>query len=277
MTEIERVGIIGVREFHARFVTPETPVILTRMIDDWPAARRWTPAYFQQRFGDVKLDVELLQKGRPGENSSYLESMVTQSMTIAEYIDLAGGRDDGSIYAAQQPLRTLLPDAARDIRPIPYLSRVLCRAAGTSELLWIGSRGCASGLHFDKAHNFNIQLYGRKRWVIFPREQQPLLYVPSTLQKSHFSPIDFERPDHERFPRYRDATPIEFEIGPGETLFLPVGWVHHVRTLEFSIGLNLWWLTWRQAARWAPGFLRGKLAAAWASATTPTLNEARNG
>jgi hypothetical protein len=261
MTEIERVGAIDAREFHARFVAPEIPVILTRMIEDWPALRRWTPAYFQGRFGDVELDVEQLERGRPGENQSYLESMTTRSMTIAKYIELASTRGDGSIYAAQQPLRELLPEAAADIRPIPYLSRLLCRAAGTSELLWIGSRGCASGLHFDKAHNFNIQLYGRKKWVIFPREQQPLLYLPSRLQKAHFSPIDFDAPDYERFPRYRQATPIEFDIEPGETLFLPVGWVHHVRTLELSIGLNLWWLTWRQALRWAPGFLRGKLAA----------------
>lgn len=276
MTEIERVGAISVSEFHERFVVPETPVILTRMIDDWPALERWTPAYFKQRFGDVEVDVELLEKARPGENASYLESMVTRSMTIADYIDRASDRSDGSIYAAQQPLRTLLPDAVSDIRPIPYLSRLLCRAAGTSELIWIGSRGCASGLHFDKAHNFNIQLHGRKKWVIFPREQQPLLYVPSTLPKSHFSPIDFEQPDYARFPRYQRATPIEFDVLPGETLFLPVGWVHHVRTLEFSIGLNLWWLTWRQAVRWAPGFLRKKVAATLASAIAPRLFEARN-
>lgn len=267
MTEIERVGAIGAREFHVRFVAPEIPVILTRMIEGWPASRRWTPEYFRGRFGHVELEVEQLEKARPGENQSYLDSMTTRSMTIAEYVDRASERADGSIYAAQQPLRELLPDAAEDIRPIPYLSRLLCRAAGTSELLWIGSRGCASGLHFDRAHNFNIQLYGRKRWVIFPRDQQPLLYLPSTLKRPHFSPIDFDAPDYERFPRYRAATPIEFEIGAGETLFLPVGWAHHVRTLEFSIGLNLWWLTWRQAARWAPGFLRGKLAAALASAS----------
>jgi hypothetical protein len=277
MTEIERVGAIGAREFHARFVAPEKPVILTRMIEDWPALRRWTPEYFQARFGHVELDVEQLERGRPGENESYLESMTTRTMTIARYIELCQGRTDGSIYAAQQPLRELLPEAARDIRPIPYLSRLLCRAAGTSELLWIGSRGCASGLHFDKAHNFNIQLHGRKKWVIFPREQQPLLYLPSTLKKAHFSPIDFDAPDYERFPRYREATPIEFDVEPGETLFLPVGWVHHVRTLEFSIGLNLWWLTWRQAVRWAPGFLRGKLAAALASAIPRSLpQEMRN-
>lgn len=276
MIEIERVGTIGAREFHERFVVPETPVILTRLIEDWPALQRWTPSYFQERFGHVQLEAERLEKGVPGENESYLESMVTESMTIAQYIELADRSNDGSIYAAQQPLRTLLPDAVKDIRPIPYVSRLLCRAAGTTELLWIGSRGCASGLHFDKAHNFNIQLHGKKRWVIFPREQQPLLYLPSTLRKNHFSPIDFDKPDYERFPRYRQATPIEFEMGPGETLFLPVGWVHHVRTLEFSIGLNLWWLTWRQAARWAPGFLRSKVAAAWASALPSSLAEARN-
>src|SRR5687767_10401081 len=150
MTEIERVGAISAREFRARFVASETPVILTRMIEDWPARRLWTPGYFQSRHGQTTLEVERLRTGKPGENQSYLESMVTESMSIADYIDLARERSDGSVYAAQQPLRELLPGAAADIRPIPYLSRWLCRAAGTSELLWIGPQGCASGLHFDK-------------------------------------------------------------------------------------------------------------------------------
>ena len=87
--------------------------------------------------------------------------------------------------------------------------------------------------------------------------------------------------NYDYFSRFMETSAVEFldrvGVEPGETLFLPVGWVHHVRTLEFSIGLNLWWLTWRQAVRWAPGFLRGKLAAALASAIPTSIpQEMRN-
>jgi len=262
MSTITRLGSISPHEFYERFVATDTPVILTQLTESWPARRLWTPEYFQRRFGNARVEVEMLRATRPGENANYLDSVRTCTMNIADYVNLAQQCDDGSVYAAQQPLRQLVPAAAQDIRPIPYASQLLCRIAGTTELLWIGPKGCTSGLHFDRAHNFNVQLYGRKRWVIFPRAQQSLLYLPSTLKQRHFSPIDYDHPDFEQFPNYRSATPLEFDIESGETLFLPHGWVHHVRTLEFSIALNLWWLTYRQAAAWAPGFLRTKLKAA---------------
>jgi hypothetical protein len=259
MTSIERVGKLSAAEFARRFAATETPVILTQLIADWPARQRWSADYFRSRFGDVELSVEVVEGGRLADNQHFLTQKTTRRLPLREYIDLASNRSDGVLYAAEQPLRKLFPALARDLGAVPYLSRVLCRLSGNSELLWIGSRGNASGLHFDELHNFNVQVVGRKRWVIFPKAQQPLLYVPSTLRRSHFSPIDYDSPDHERFPRYAEATPIEFDVQPGETLFLPGGWVHHVRTLEFSINVNLWWLTRRQALSHAASAVRHSL------------------
>lgn len=256
MKSIERVGKLSPAEFARRFAATETPVILTRLTEDWPARQRWSADYFKDELGDVELSVEVVEGGRLADNQHFLTQKTTRRMPLRQYIDLAMTRSDGVLYAAEQPLRKLFPAAARDLRPVPYLSRALCWLSGNSELLWIGSRGNASGLHFDELHNFNVQIVGRKRWVIFPKTQQPLLYVPSALRRSHFSPIDYEHPDYARFPRYAEATPIEFDVEPGETLFLPGGWVHHVRTLEFSINVNLWWLTGRQALSHAAGGAR---------------------
>jgi hypothetical protein len=259
MKTIQRVGKLTAAEFARDFAATETPVILTRLIEDWPARERWSAEYFQDRFGDVELGVEVVEGGRASDNQHFLGAKTSRRLALGRYIDLAANRADGVLYAAEQPLRKLFPEAARDLRRVPYLSPLLCALSGNSELLWIGSRGCASGLHFDELHNFNIQVVGRKRWVIFPKTQQPLLYLPSALRRSHFSPIDYESPDYERFPKYREATPIQFDVQPGETLFLPGGWVHHVRTLEFSINVNLWWLTWRQALQHAADAARRSL------------------
>lgn len=260
MKAIERVGALSPSEFARRYADTETPVILTRMIEDWPARALWSADYFKRRFGRVELAVEVVEGGSLSDNAHFLAVKSRRTMRLDEYIDRAARRGDGVLYAAEQPLRKLFPEAARDLRPVPYLSRTLCALSGNTELLWIGSRGNASGLHFDELNNFNVQVVGRKRWVIFPRAQQPLLYVPSTLRRSHFSPIDYEAPDYERFPKYREATPIEFDVEPGEVLFLPGGWVHHVRTLEFSINVNLWWLTWAEALRHMRAGLRKQAA-----------------
>ena len=37
---------------------------------------------------------------------------------------------------------------------------------------------------------------------------------------------------------FRNVTVIDVEIGPGDLLFLPVGWWHHVRGLDTSITMT---------------------------------------
>ncbi|MCB9532556.1 MAG: cupin-like domain-containing protein, partial [Myxococcales bacterium] len=61
--------------------------------------------------------------------------------------------------------------------------------------------------------------------------------------------VRVEAPDHERFPRLRDAQPYETFIEAGEMLFIPQGWWHRFETLEPAIALNFFWLTPRLLPR----------------------------
>jgi hypothetical protein len=73
------------------------------------------------------------------------------------------------------------------------------------------------------------QLLGRKRWLLFPPEQNRFLYNYQ---------VDPNCPDLERFPLYRQALPVECVIGPGDTVFVPSGWAHWVESLDASISLS---------------------------------------
>ena len=112
-------------------------------------------------------------------------------------------------------------------------------------LFWMGPTGCASALHYDNAPNLNVQVYGRKRWVLFPKSENENLYLPSTLYLPHLSPVNINEPDFKKFPKFRNAESIEFILEPGETLFVPKSWAHYVENLEYSISLNFWWVTWK--------------------------------
>ena len=46
------------------------------------------------------------------------------------------------------------------------------------------------------------------------------------------------RPHFDYFPQYRLAQVIDYEIGPGDLLFLPVGWWHYVKGLSISMTLT---------------------------------------
>ena len=76
--------------------------------------------------------------------------------------------------------------------------------------------------------------------------QTELLYpYPLESSASHVSYIDLEQPDFARYPRFREACALAGVIEPGELLYLPAYWWHHVRSLQVSISVNFWW---------APGF-----------------------
>jgi ribosomal protein L16 Arg81 hydroxylase len=78
------------------------------------------------------------------------------------------------------------------------------------------------------------QVRGRKRVrLIAPYE---LAHVYNN--RHCYTQVDLDRVDYERFPLFRDVTITDVEIGPGDLLFLPVGWWHYVRGLEISITMT---------------------------------------
>lgn len=128
-----------------------------------------------------------------------------------------------------------------------------------SASIWIGNRVTAS-CHYDTPDNLACCAVGRRRFTLFPPEQIDNLY-PGPLEPTPggqvVSVVDFERPDFERHPRFRDAlaSAQTAELEPGDAIFIPSMWWHHVRSLEpFNVLVNYWW-------RSVPSFLSSPLPA----------------
>lgn len=125
--------------------------------------------------------------------------------------------------------------------------------------IWIGNRVVAS-CHFDAPDNLACCAVGRRRFTVFPPEQIENLY-PGPFEPTPggqvVSVVDFDRPDFERHPRFRLA--LEHAqtalLEPGDGIFIPSMWWHHVRSLEpFNVLVNYWW-------RRSPAFLSSPLPA----------------
>ncbi|MEO7653004.1 MAG: cupin-like domain-containing protein [Bryobacteraceae bacterium] len=97
--------------------------------------------------------------------------------------------------------------------------------------LLIGPKDSQIGLHADilHTHAYLAQLVGRKRCMLFS---------PADTAAIYRGKIDPDRPDLEKFPLFRSATAFESVLEPGEVLFIPSGWWHHVVALEKSITVN---------------------------------------
>lgn len=114
--------------------------------------------------------------------------------------------------------------------------------------IWIGNRTIASG-HYDAPNNLACCVVGKRRFTMFPPEQIFNLY-PGPLEPTPggqaISLVEFANPDFDRFPRFREALAAGqvAEVEPGDAVFIPSMWWHHIEALSpFNTLVNYWWST----------------------------------
>ncbi len=144
-------------------------------------------------------------------------------------------------YVASVPVDGVLPGlrAGNDLD-------FAAHGVDASPAIWIGNRTTAS-CHYDAPDNIACCVVGRRRFTLFPPEQVHNLYpgpLDPTPGGQAVSIVDFDAPDLEQFPRFRDALPHArgVVLEPGDAIFIPSMWWHHVQGLSpFNILVNYWW------------------------------------
>jgi hypothetical protein len=112
--------------------------------------------------------------------------------------------------------------------------------------IWIGNQTRIAA-HYDLPDNLAVVAAGRRRFTLFPPAQLANLYIGPldfTPAGQAISLVDFAKPDYERFPRFRDALAHAqvAELEPGDAIFIPSMWWHHVEALTpFNVLVNYWW------------------------------------
>ena len=114
---------------------------------------------------------------------------------------------------------------------------------GRSSTLWVGTEGAGTQCHCDTyGCNVVAQLHGRKRWTLFPPSDTKCLYptrVPYE-ESSIFSQVHIAQPNLVQHPDFALASPTSVVLEPGQVLFVPRHWWHHVECLEDAVSVNMW-------------------------------------
>ena len=111
--------------------------------------------------------------------------------------------------------------------------------------IWISNK-CRIAAHWDSPLNIACSVVGHRRFTLFPFEQMENLYVgplDKTPAGQAISLVDFYNPDFEKFPKFKHALPHAqvADLEPGDGLFIPSMWWHHVESLgSLNVLVNYW-------------------------------------
>lgn len=161
---------------------------------------------------------------------------IEQPMRLGDYLTSLDS-DPPQRYLTS-PLKNL-PDALRRDAPPPSY----CAAASWSNgNLWIGAAGTIARMHRDLADNLHALVFGRKRVTLVSPRHSASLYPHGVFDTfPNGCRADIEHPDFVRFPLLRRVETVVAELEPGDAIYIPRRWWHHVRTLELSASVNYWW------------------------------------
>jgi hypothetical protein len=234
-TTVERRRTPKVTTFVREYVAPSRPVVLTDFGKKWPARTRWTSAYLKRRCGDAVVKVV-----HDRERTHLYDAKavaLSQQMRFGDFIDWVDANPTsndrylvGNNDALADPLvNTLLKDCPYD-RSYFDPKRISGRA-----YLWYGPGGTVTPLHHDTVNIILTQVRGTKTFKFISPAHSPL------MQESvgYYSLLDLDGADRTTHPALKSATVLECTVGPGESVFIPAGWWHHVASKSVSISLTL--------------------------------------
>ncbi len=237
LDDVQRVAAISPDQFFSKFAREGKPVVLKDFASDWAALKKWQPEYFIEKYGDNEVQVYNGSFSQPGK--SYMGKAST--MRFGDYLN--------SILNSGKDLRMFLynivskaPELKNDVSLPPLMKGFSKRFL----FMFFGPKGAVTQIHYDidMSHVFHTAIKGRKRFVLFPQSESKKLYRhPFTIR----SYVDVDNPDFEKYPLLKEAKGYEVTLDPGETLFIPSGFWHHVVYEDAGYAISLrcphhnWW------------------------------------
>jgi len=231
---IQRRSGVSRAEFRDDYYAANQPVILTGLMAGWRATAAWTPEYLKMAVGDLVVEV---MGGRDADPKYERNGRRHRSkMRFADYIDLVySGKVTNDYCLAPNNGFLQRPEAAPLLEDfIPFPEYLKPTSEGRQSYLWFGPAGTVTPLHYERSNVLMAQVAGRKKFRLIPSTQADFVYN----REGVYSDVDCENPDASLYPKFRNATIIDVTVEPGEVLFVPVGWWHHVRALDVSMTIS---------------------------------------
>jgi ribosomal protein L16 Arg81 hydroxylase len=229
---IERRTNVPPAEFLTAYLKGSRPVVLCGMMTDWQAMTRWTPDYLREKCGEVPVEV---MAWRSSVAHTEIDNAATMTrMKFGDYIStvMSVGESNEYYMVANNHLfrERRMGVLLDDLGDLPYLA-----GRSFAPFFWYGPAGTVTPLHYDLCDIMLCQIVGRKLVTLIAPSQTALVYPSLGV----FAEVDCERPDLVNHPLYAGVEKDVFVLEPGDCLFLPRSWWHHVKALDVAISVSM--------------------------------------
>lgn len=249
---VDKVATISPAEFKEKYYEPMKPVVMTDLAKEWPAYSKWNWQYFKEIVGDKKVGLYNNVK-----SDAYTPiNTADDYKTFGEYVEMIQqGPAAWRIF-----LFNIFDHAPQLIEDFTWPEHLMTGFVKKYPMLFTGGQGSITHMHFDidLSHIIHTQFAGRKRVLLFEYTEKNKLYrkpfeVLSLADFSHYAE-NRGNPDFEKFPALKYAKGYEVVLEPGDTLFMPAGYWHHMEYIDSGFAMSL---------RALQKSLSGKLNGAW--------------
>ena len=230
----------------------KVPFVVRGLVKDWPlvqaglrsarAARQYLLKYHQDRpfvisIGPESAEGRIFYKDDMSMNIQMGRSKLPE---IFERMDtLENDIKQPIMYLASIGVKTFF-------QGLSEANNIDLSGRDKLESIWIGTRTRIAA-HNDFPDNLACVAVGQRRFTLFPPGQFRNLYlgpVDNTPAGRAISMVDFHNPNFDKYPNFSEALQYAqvAELSPGDALFIPSLWWHHVEGLDvFNVLVNYWW------------------------------------
>ncbi|RDE05663.1 cupin-like domain-containing protein [Sphingomonas aracearum] len=223
------------------------PVVLRGLVRHWPAVSAALEGQLTRYLGTMATDVPVPVvraapevKGRLHYEASlrgpnFQRTPATLRSFLAE-LD-RGGMDTLAVQGL---------DVGRVLPEFAACNAMHLLPPQVAPRLWIGTAAKVA-THNDPLENIACVVAGHRRFTLFAPEQVGNLYMGPfhvTPAGTPVSMVHLTDPDFDRFPRFAEAlaSARTAVLAPGDAIYIPYGWFHHVDALDrINMLANYWW------------------------------------
>lgn len=251
LQSIKEITIAKGQTLSSDMINGSEPIVFRQLVKDWPMVKLSNNAdkakYMLSKSAAKVVPTWVADKKEEGRffyneqmtGFNFERQQLPFNDVIAWLITNDDEHDIATVYLGSTSVDLLMPSYRQEndlalLKDSPLVS------------LWMGNRSRVAA-HYDATDNVACVLAGRRTFTLFPPEQAENLYVgPIEFNPAGqaISLVDFRYPDLTRYPKFSTALSNGFEatLAPGDAIYIPSMWWHHVEALaSFNLLQNYWW------------------------------------